>query len=251
MPPERSRHAEGEAVEREDRLLSDAGDEQAEEARHPALERIVAGEISRDHDTEYREPEELVGAEFQRHLAEHRREECKRHHADPGAEDRAGSRDAHRAAGESLLGERVAVEAGGSRGGCAGNIEQDCRSAAAVDRADIGANEDEQRVVRRQLDGERRHQRDAHRGGKAGQGADDETDEARDERVTDCRRCHEAEKRRAEPDDAVKHAARSRYADQEYVLEAVMNDEARNRRRRRQRTRRRGASVPLAAPVGN
>ena len=47
------------AIIRIERFLTDIGDEQAEEAGHPAFERVIAGEISGDHDAEYREPEKF------------------------------------------------------------------------------------------------------------------------------------------------------------------------------------------------
>ena len=175
--------AEGEAVIGIHAFLADRGDEQPEEARDPALQRIAAGEIAGNHHAEHREPEELIGAEFQCYFAKHGREQCERQHADPGAEHGARRRDAHRTPGEALPRQRVAVEAGGSGSGRAGDVEQDGAAAAAVDRADIGADQDKQRDVRGQRNGERRHQRDAHGGGQAGQRADDEPDQARAERI--------------------------------------------------------------------
>ena len=91
--------------------------------------------------------------------------------------------------------ERVAVEAGGGRGRRAGNVEQDGAAAAAIDRADIGADQDQQRLARRQGDGQRRHQRDAHGGGEPRQRADDEADERGDQRIEDRGRRHEARER--------------------------------------------------------
>ncbi len=123
-------HAEREALVRVLRLLPDRGDEEAGDAGDPALERVVAGERAGDDHAEESEPEELVGAELQREVAEHRREERERHHADQRAEHRAGGGDAHRAAGQALARERMAVEArrGGRRG--AGDVEQDGRAAS-------------------------------------------------------------------------------------------------------------------------
>ena len=62
--------AEGEAVEGVDAFLADLRGEEAEEARDPALERVVPGEAAGHHHAEQREPEELEGAELERDLAE-------------------------------------------------------------------------------------------------------------------------------------------------------------------------------------
>ena len=56
--------AEAEALVGVHALLPDAGDEQAEEAGEPALERIGRDHVAGHHDAEQREPEELEGAEL-------------------------------------------------------------------------------------------------------------------------------------------------------------------------------------------
>ena len=56
---------------------------------------------------------------------------------------RAARRDAHRASRLALARELVAVEARRRVGGGARNVEQDRRAAAAVDRADVGADQDQ------------------------------------------------------------------------------------------------------------
>ena len=67
--------AEAEALIGIHAFLADAGDEQAEKAREPALERIGSDHVARHDDAEEREPEELEGAEAQRHFAQHRGEQ--------------------------------------------------------------------------------------------------------------------------------------------------------------------------------
>ena len=63
--------------------------------------------------------------------------------------------------GLALLRELVAVEARGGVRRRARNVEQDRGAAAAVDRADVRADQDQDRVARRHLDRQRRQQRDA------------------------------------------------------------------------------------------
>ncbi len=118
-------------------------------------------------------------------------------HADQRAEHRAGGGDAHRAAGQALPRERVAVEARRGRGRRARDVEQDRRARAAVDRADVGADQDQQRLVGRQLDRQRGHQRQAHRRGQAGQRADRPRRPATQQRVEDDSRRAEARDRDA------------------------------------------------------
>ena len=67
--------AEAEALVGVHALLADAGDEQAEQAGKPALQRIGGDDVARHHDAEQRQPEELEGAEAERDLAEQRREQ--------------------------------------------------------------------------------------------------------------------------------------------------------------------------------
>ena len=74
MPPASSVPAEGEAVVGIHAFLADLRDEEAERAHQPALERVVADDGARHRHAEEREPEELVGAERERDLGEHRRE---------------------------------------------------------------------------------------------------------------------------------------------------------------------------------
>ena len=80
-------NAEAEALVGIHAFLADAGDEQAEKAREPALERVGSDHVARHDDAEECEPEELEGAEAQRHFAQHRGEQRQ---ADE-AEQRAGT----------------------------------------------------------------------------------------------------------------------------------------------------------------
>ena len=81
----------------------------------------------------------------------------------------------------ALARQRIAVEAGRGIGRRAGNVEQDRAAAAAIDRADVGADQDQHGVARRHLDGQRRHQRDAERRGEPGHAADDDAEQGRAE----------------------------------------------------------------------
>ena len=98
---------------------------------------------------EQREPEEFERAERERDLAERRRQEREADDAEERPGDRAGGGDAHRAAGLALARELVAVEARRGVRRSARDVEQDRRAAAAVDRADVGADQDQDGVVRR------------------------------------------------------------------------------------------------------
>ena len=167
--------AEGEAEMRVQRLHAYHGDEQAQNTGDVALERIVErGELARDQDTEQCQPEELVGAEVQRGFAEQRCQDGEEDDADDGADCRRGRRKPHGEASLALQRQRVAVE--GCCGTCrgAGDGQQDRGAAAAVDGTDINAHEDEDRLVGGHLVGQRHQERDAHRRGQAGQGADDD-----------------------------------------------------------------------------
>jgi hypothetical protein len=148
----------------------------------------AADEAAGQHHADDAEPEELEGAEAERGLGQHRREHGETDDAEQRARDRAGRGDAHRPSGLPLSGQRVAVEAGGGVGGGARDVEQDGGAAAAVDRADVDADEDEDGVVGRHLDGERREEGDAEGGREAGQQADDDAGERRPERQGDLRR---------------------------------------------------------------
>ena len=110
----------------------------------------------------------------------------------------------------------IAVErrTGGSRR--AGDVEQDGAAAAAVDRADIDADQDEDRLLVRHREGERRHQRDAHRGGQPRQRPDDDAEERRPEDVEDAqplRRCARA------PPNCSRLSTASGQTDEEDALE--------------------------------
>ena len=171
--------AEGEAVVGVQPFLADLGDEEAERAHQPALERIVADDRARHRHAEQGEPEELEGAERERDLGQRRRERRQAEHAEQRAHERARGGDADRAAGLAALRQRVAVGARRGVGGGAGDVEQDRGARAAVERADVRADQDQDRVVGRQLDRERRQQRDAQRRRQARQAADHDADAAR------------------------------------------------------------------------
>src|SRR6476660_9166680 len=109
--------AEAEALVGIHAFLADAGDEQAEKAREPTLERVGSDHVARHDDAEEGEPEELEGAEAQRHFAQHRGEQRQADEAEQRADDRTGRGDPHGATRLPLAGELVAVEAsGGVRG---------------------------------------------------------------------------------------------------------------------------------------
>ena len=162
-------------------VLPDAGDEQAEEAREPALDRIGGDHVAGEHDAEQRQPEELERAELQRDLAEQRREQREADEAEQRADHRAGGRDAHRASGLSLPRELIAVDAGGRVRGGARDVEQDRSAAAAVDRTVVGADQHEDRLVRLHLQRQRGEQRDDQRGGKARHAAGENAEQRRAE----------------------------------------------------------------------
>ena len=73
----------------------------------------------------------------------------------------------------------------------AGDVEQDRGAAAAVDRADIDADQHQDGVGRRHLDRQRGEQRDAQRRRQAGQQADDDADQRGAQRVGDLQRAGE------------------------------------------------------------
>jgi hypothetical protein len=171
------RASEGEALVIVVRLLADGGDEEAEEPRHVALDRVAARKRARDHDAEHRDPEELEALEAQGDVAQHWRQRRDAQDAEERSKPGTARRDAHGAAGKPLLGEREAVERRAGRSRRAGNVEQDRRSAAAVDRAHIDADEHEDGLLVRHREGERRHQRHAHGGGEARQRSDDDAKE--------------------------------------------------------------------------
>ena len=127
-----------------------------------------------------------------------------------------------------------------------GNVEQDRGARAAVDRADIGADQDQQRLVRRHLDRQRRHQRDAHRRGEAGQRADDDADERRQQDEPDRQRIEKRRQRMAERDQAVEHQG-SRTKNNCSNTSVTMTRRA--RRRTRSPESRRRASIRVASPV--
>ena len=117
--------SEGESIVRIDSLLSDLRDEETERSHQPAFERIVADERPRHRYAEQGEPEELLGAEGQRDVGQHRRERRKAHHAEKRAAKRARRGDADRASGFAAQRKGVAVRARCCVRGGPRNVEQD------------------------------------------------------------------------------------------------------------------------------
>jgi hypothetical protein len=79
---------------------------------------------------------------------------------------------------------RVAVHRRGRAGGGAGDVEQDRRVGAAIDRADIGADQRDQGLLQRELVAEEAGQDgDGQRRGQPGQRAEDDAEEDRGDQV--------------------------------------------------------------------
>ena len=173
-----------------------------------ALEGVAAGQRAGHHHAEHGDPEELEALKRQGELAQDRREEREAQDAEQRAEPGARGGDAHGAAGKPLARQRIAVERGGGGGRRARDVEQDGAAAAAVDGADVDADEHHDRFVVRHGEGERGQQRDAHRGGEAGQRADDDAEEGRPDHIEERVRVHEPEKGAAELAQAIEHGAR-------------------------------------------
>ncbi|MPN38849.1 hypothetical protein SDC9_186374 [bioreactor metagenome] len=88
----------------------------------------------------------------------------------------------------------MTVEARRRVGGRSRDVEQDGRPAAAVDRADVGRNQDDHRLLGHEAEGEPREERHAHRGRQAGKHSDDDAEPRRPEGVEDRPGGHEREK---------------------------------------------------------
>ena len=188
---------------------------------------VAARDRAGHHHAEQGEPEELEGAELERRLPQRRREQRKAHHAEQRAEHRPGGGDAHGAAGLPLLRERVAVEAGRGVGGGARDVEQDRGAAAAVDRADVGADQDQDRVVRRHLHRQRGEQRDAQRRRQPRHAAHQDADQRRAQRIEQGPEREEAGEGAAQGGEAFHGSGQ---AHEEHVLEQQGDDAGGERR---------------------
>ena len=206
-----------------------------EDAGDVALERAVgAGHLPRDQHAEQAEPEELVGAELQRRLAEQRRHQREEEDADQRAERRGGGGEPHREPGLALPRQRIAVERRRGAGRRAGDVEQDRGAAAAVDRADVDAHQRQDRLVGRHRVGEGDEQRHAHRRGQPRQDADGDAEQRRPGDVEDRQRRQDAEQALAEIATVRRTRARSlRQPDEEGALEDEHHGDAGDERDRR------------------
>jgi hypothetical protein len=98
----RAAAAEREAVESVQALLSDLRDEEAQQVREPAHERLAAHDAAGEGHAEKRQPEEFERAERQCHFGQQRREEREAENTDERAHEGARRRDPDGAAGLAL-----------------------------------------------------------------------------------------------------------------------------------------------------
>ena len=174
-------------------LLAHLRQEQAQYPHQPALERIIANDAARHRDAKQGQPEEFESAKRECHLGQGRCEGRQAQHAKQGADESARGRDADGTPGLSLHGQRIAVSARGRVGCSARNVEQDGGARAAVQRANIGTDKNQDRVIGLQFDGQRGQQCDRERGRQAGQDAHDDADESAAQAIGQRHGIHEAE----------------------------------------------------------
>ena len=167
--------AEAEPGEGPPSLHADHRDQQADEARDPALQGSFGA---------VRLPQMMIPKIANQNISKllnssaclpsHGVKDGHDDHADDGPEERAGRGDADGPSRQALLGQRVAVHAGGRVGRGAGDVQQYRAAAAAVDGADVHADQGDDRIVGFHLKSKRGQQRDAHRRREAGEHADDD-----------------------------------------------------------------------------
>ena len=155
---------------------ADGGNKQTKRTGHEALDHGFARNTGNYGKAEYAEPELLRRHELQRELSQQRGEEIKRNAAEQAAPEGRPAGRRQRFTGLALQGHLVALDSrcGGSRG--AGGMYKYGRDGAAKDSAAIDSAEDDKPSISRHGEGERQHQRNAHRGREAGQTADDDAE---------------------------------------------------------------------------
>ena len=186
------RVAVGEAPDAGHRVGADGRDHQADErGDHPLGERAL-----RDRG-DHREPEHAergVGGrlEGERELRQRLRQEDEEEEAGHAADEARHERDAERLAREALLLHLVAVDEGRGRVAGAGRADQDRRDRAAVLRADIGRDQEDEGRDRVHRVGEGQEQRHHDGGRQAGErAAEDAPGHAEDRHQPGGRRRHD------------------------------------------------------------
>ena len=169
--------AEVEAQDARLPLLSDGGEQQAEQPHGEALQ-LRAGALPAERgdagNAHHRHHEELGRAEGQHQRAHDRDRDRERGCANERADQRAHQRRAERAPRFAILGHRVAVDHRGGRQSLARNAEQDRGDVAGGRRDRMHPEQERERLHRAHLEHERQHQREGRRAADARKQADDE-----------------------------------------------------------------------------
>ncbi len=176
MPPHQRERVERPARLAGDLVEADDGEAEPEHRRQEALQHRAGHDGGDDGHAEQGRCGIFGGAEHQREPGEGRGDGHQRDPGDQSTDDRGDRRPAIGLCGLSLARHRIAVDGGDHGGGCAGNVDQDCRDGAAGHRAAIERDHHADGEVGLERKGQRDEQGDAHGRGEAGRRAEDEAD---------------------------------------------------------------------------
>jgi hypothetical protein len=176
---------EGVAWFAQQRVEADHRHGKTDQARDPALDDKVLGhQRARQQDAEEREQRLFRACDVLRQQEQQPDEDQEGKRADQGADETGGRGQTQRLGPAARPRQRVAVHRGGGTRGRAGDVEQDRRVGPSVDRADVGAQKRDQRVVERDLVAEKTGQdRYCQRRGQTRQRAEGDAEKDRDDQV--------------------------------------------------------------------
>ena len=169
--------AERQALHRVHLILTDAGQQQADQTGDDAVEDVVAVQARQDRQTHERHGEQVARAELERGLRQRLRQQEHRDGGEQAADGGSQQRHAQRLARFAALRHGIAVKCRRRGRGDARNLEQNRGDRAARDGRAIDRNEEDDGRNRLHRVGEGQAEGNRHRRGNARQRAEDRTED--------------------------------------------------------------------------